>query len=154
VALTEELPGRPRSHYGMSKWQAEQGLLALHAPGQFDVVIVRPCMFYGPPTPQRHVEMFQAPARQLDALVGGGQYARSISYIEDLARGVLLCLTHPAPPGEVFNLCDERVYTTLEICEAMAAAMNVKPRYLRLPGLSGQVAYTVDSALAASGLIG
>src|SRR5262249_37451424 len=40
--LTEDDPARPLSHYGRSKWLAEQGLLRLHDPPRFEVVILRP----------------------------------------------------------------------------------------------------------------
>ena len=150
--LTEAMPCRPRSHYGRSKFQAEQGLLKLHEPGRFEVVVARPCMFYGPPVPERHVEIFKRIATGWLPLVGGGQYARSLSYIDDLCAGLILCLTHPKAPGEIFNLCDARAYTTREVCDAMAAALGVTPRYRPLPGIASTAAYGIDRALGAAGI--
>src|SRR5262249_14508666 len=57
--LKESDPPRPLSHYGRSKWLAEQGLLEMHKPGSFDVCILRPSMFYGPPVPDRHVDVYR-----------------------------------------------------------------------------------------------
>jgi nucleoside-diphosphate-sugar epimerase len=152
VLLTEEMPCRPVSHYGRSKHEAEQGLLALHDAKSFEVVIVRPCMFYGPPVPERHIDIFKRIRDGRLPLVGGGDYTRSLSYIDDLVAGIVLCLTHPAASGQIFNLCDTKVHTTRDVCEAMAAALGVKPRYIRLPGFSASIAYTVDRALAAFGV--
>jgi nucleoside-diphosphate-sugar epimerase len=149
--LDEAMPCKPLSHYGRSKFEAEQALLSLHDAGRFDIVIARPCMFYGPPVPARHIDIYRRIVHGRLPLVGGGCYARSLSYIDDLVAGVNLCLTHGAAAGEIFNLCDERVYTTLEVCEAMAAALGVTPRYLRIPGFSASVAYGIDCTFAAAG---
>jgi nucleoside-diphosphate-sugar epimerase len=150
--LAEDMLCKPLSHYGRSKHEAEQGLLKLHAPGVFDVVIARPCMFYGPPVPARHVDIFKRIQRGRLPMVGDGNYARSLTFIDDLVAGILLCLSHESAPGEVFNLCDERVYTTREVCEAMAAALKVPPRFFRIPAFSASIAYGVDCSLAALGL--
>ena len=150
--LTEAMPCKPLSHYGRSKFEAEQGLLKLHEAGKFDVVIVRPCMFYGPPVPQRHIDVFKRIQSGRLPLLGGGNYARSLSYVDDLADGIILALTHPNAPGEIFNLCDAQAYTTRQVCEAMAAALGVAPKFLPLPGFSASVAYGIDSALAACGI--
>jgi nucleoside-diphosphate-sugar epimerase len=150
--LTEEMPCNPLSHYGRSKHEAEKGLLELHQSGSFDVVIARPCMFYGPPVPQRHMEIFKRIVKGQMPMVGDGEFARSLSYIDDLAAGIELCLNHPRAAGKIFNLCDERAYTTREICEAMAAALGVAPKFKRLPPFSAGAAYVVDSMLAAVGI--
>jgi len=150
--LAEDMPCKPLSHYGRSKFEAEQGLLKLHALGVFDVVIARPCMFYGPPVPARHVDIFKRIQCGRLPMVGDGNYARSLTFIDDLVAGIQLCLTHENAPGEIFNLCDERVYTTREVCEAMAAALNVPPRFFRIPAFSSSIAYGIDCSLAALGL--
>ena len=151
ILLTEEMPCAPRSHYGRSKFQAERGLLQLHEPPRFEVVIARPCMFYGPPVPARHVDIFRRILRSRLPLVGGGNYARSLSYIDDLVAGLKLCLAHPAASGEIFNLCDARVHTTRQVCEAMAAALQVRPHFIPLPGCAATLAYGMDRALSAFG---
>lgn len=150
--LEESGPCKPLSHYGRSKWMAEQGLMALHHPGQFDVVIARPCMFYGPPIPQRHVDIFRIIKSGRLPMVGDGSYARSLSYIDDLVQGILLCLTHPAAAGEIFYLCDERPYTTREVCEAMAAALGAPARFISLPAVTATVALGIDRLVSATGL--
>jgi len=152
VLLTEDMPCRPLSHYGRSKHRAERGLVLLHEPCTFDVVIARPCMFYGPPVPARHVDIFRRIRNGRLPLVGGGKYARSLSYIDDLVAGLKLCLVHPDASGEIFNLCDARAYTTREVCEAMAAALGVPARFIPLPGFSATVAYGMDWFLSGLGL--
>jgi len=150
--LTEDMPCKPGSHYGRSKFEAEQVLLQMHEAGKFDVVVVRPCMFYGPPVPERHIDIFKRVLRGKLPIVGDGNYARSLSYIDDLAQGILLAMEHPAAPGEVFHLCDKNVYTTREIYDAMAGALGVTPKFWKLPAFSSTCARMIDGTLAACGV--
>jgi len=151
LLLTEEMACKPLSHYGRSKYEAEQGLMALHEPGKFEIVVARPCMFYGPPVPQRHIDIFKRIRDGRLPLVGSGGYARSLSYVDDLAAGIVLCMQHPKAAGEIFNICDAKAYTTRQVCEAMASALGVAPKFLPLPALSATVAYGIDCVLAAGG---
>ncbi|HEY3321746.1 MAG TPA: NAD-dependent epimerase/dehydratase family protein [Planctomycetota bacterium] len=152
VLLTEDMPDNPGSHYGRSKLQAERGLMQLHEAGKFDVVVLRPCMFYGPPVPGRHVDIFKRIMNGRLPLVGSGDYARSLSYIDDLVAGTMLGMTHPKAAGEVFNICDARAYSTREVCDAMAAALGVPAKFIPLPGICATLARGVDVTLAACGV--
>jgi nucleoside-diphosphate-sugar epimerase len=149
--LTETDPARPRSHYGCSKWLAEKELLKMHKPGEFEVVILRPSMFYGPPVPERHIEVYRRILAGRMPMVGDGQYRRSITYIDNLVQATRLALTHPAAGGEVFYVVDDPIYTTRGITEAMAAALGVPLKTISLPAVAGPVAYWTDRLLASVG---
>ena len=148
--LTEAEPPRPLSHYGRSKWLAEQALLAYA--GRFEAVILRPSMFYGPPVPDRHIDVYRRLQTGVMPLVGDGNFARSLTYIDNLVQGCRLALSHPAAAGQTYYIADRPAYTTRRVVEAMAAALDTAPRYLRLPRLVGPLAYTTDMALARLGL--
>lgn len=92
--MVESDPSRPLSHYGRSKWLAEQSVNALSS--RMQTVILRPCMFYGPPVPPRHIEIYRRIQTGRMPLIGHGNYARSVSYIDNLVQGCHLALTHPA----------------------------------------------------------
>jgi len=139
--LTESMPCRPYSHYGRSKLAAEQGLMKLHAPGVFDVVIVRPGPFYGTPVPPHQLELFKRIKQGRASLVGGGRYTRSWSFIDDVAAGTIACLIHSKAPGEIFNLCDADSYTQRAIFEAVAEALHVRPKFRRVPSLAASIAH-------------
>ena len=149
--LTEEMPCRPYSAYGKSKHEAELGLLKLAVPGSFDVVIVRPGPFYGTPVPPHHIELFKRLKSGRVRLVGGGKYMRSWSAVTDVAAGTIRCLHHPRAAGEIFNLCDTQICTQRDIYEAAAEALQIRPRFRRVPGftatfaqLSGKLAAKFD----------
>ena len=149
--LTEDARAKPRSHYGRSKWLAEQALRELHVSGRFEVVILRPSMFYGPPVPHRHVEIYRRILRGRMPLVGNGEFARSITYIGNLVQACRLALRHPAAAGQTYYIVDARVYTTREIVEEMGRALGAPVRYWKLPRATGLIAYALDRALAALG---
>ncbi len=148
--LTEADPPRPRSHYGRSKLLAEQALL--RQADRLQAVVLRPSMFYGPPVPPRHVEVYQRIIDGRMPLVGDGRFARSLSHIDNLVEGCRLALAHPRAAGEVYYITDRPVYTTRRIIEAMARALGCPLRLLRLPRRVGPVAHAVDQALAAAGI--
>jgi nucleoside-diphosphate-sugar epimerase len=150
--LTEADEAKPLSHYGRSKYLAEQGLLAMHKAGEFEVVILRPSMFYGPPVPERHVEVYRMILNDRMPIVGSGLYRRSITYIDHLVQATRLAMTHPQAAGEIFYVVDEPVYTTKSITESMAVALGARLRFRRLPAVAGPVAYRIDRMLASAGI--
>lgn len=123
-ALTEDMACHPFSEYGRSKHEAEEAILRLHTPGEFEAVIIRTGEIYGPPISAEHLELFHQVALGRVRLARGGEVMRSLSYIDDLADGVVSALHHPKAAGTVLNLCDAQSYTEREIVEAIAAAMG------------------------------
>jgi nucleoside-diphosphate-sugar epimerase len=142
--LDESMPARPASHYGKSKLEAEQALLAFHAPDRFEIVILRPSMFYGPPVPDRHVDIYRRVAAGTMPLVGGGDFRRSATHIDNLVEAVRLALVKPEASGQIYYVVDRNIYTTRRITESMAQALGVSPRFVRLPRLVGPIAAFLD----------
>lgn len=140
--MRESEPAKPMSPYGLSKRLAEEWVM--NAPGSMERVVLRPCMFYGPPVPPRHVDVYKRIQTSFMPLVGGGDYARSLVYIDNLVQAVTLALTHPAAASQTYYVADAQPYTTRKVVDAMARALGVKPRYLRLPAFAARMAYEVD----------
>lgn len=138
---------RPLSHYGRSKLQAERLVLS----ARLESVVLRPCMFYGPPVPRRHVEIYQRILTGRMPLVGDGNYARSLTYIDNLVEGCRLALVHPHAVGQTYYIADEAVYTTREVVEAMAVALSSVPQYLKLPRWVAPLSFSGDRVLASIG---
>lgn len=75
---------RPYRDYGISKWMAEEYLLARAAEGHLDVTILRGFWFFGPSAPPRQVgfvKMFGWP-RQI--VFGNGKNLRSITHVDNV----------------------------------------------------------------------
>lgn len=149
--LTEDVPPRPLSRYGLSKLRAEEALLALHEPGRFEIVNLRPSMFYGPPVPDRHVDIYRRVRSGRMPMVGSGDYRRSVTHVENLVQAVRLAIATPAAAGQTYYIVDDEISTTRAIVEAMAEALGVAPRFISLPAFTGAVAYRADRLLEAAG---
>ncbi|MGO9837845.1 MAG: NAD-dependent epimerase/dehydratase family protein [Polyangiaceae bacterium] len=141
---------QPLSEYARSKWLGERWLF--ETPGPMARTVLRSCMFYGPPVPLRHVEVYRRVATGRMPLVGGGDYARSLTHIDNLVQGARLALSKAAANGQVYNIADREPYTTKKVVEAMARALGVPPRYLPLPALAADVAYQADWLLSTFGM--
>jgi nucleoside-diphosphate-sugar epimerase len=148
--LTEEMPARPLSHYGRSKYLAEQYILSRKE--EIETVILRPCMFYGPPVPSRHVAIYKRICESRMPLIGSGLYDRSVIHVQNLAELCYLALTRMEAVGQTYYAADDRTYTTKEIVDSMAAALGVQARFLRLPAVVAKIAYRMDMMLAALGV--
>ena len=148
--VRESDPDKPLSHYGRSKWLAERWLF--EAPGPMQRIVLRPCMFYGAPVPERHVEVYRRILHGRMPLVGGGDYARSLTYIDNLVQALRLSLSKPSAAGQVYNIADREPYTTRQVTEAMARALGVQARYVRLPEVAANIAYRMDSLLSTLGM--
>jgi nucleoside-diphosphate-sugar epimerase len=147
--LRETDPDKPLSHYGRSKWLGERWLS--ETPGPMEKTVLRPCMFYGPPVPARHVEIYRRLLSGWMPLVGGGGYSRSLTYIDNLVQAMRLALTKPAGSWQVYNVADREPYTTKQVVDAMATALGVRARYVPLPAIAADVAFGMDKFLSTMG---
>jgi nucleoside-diphosphate-sugar epimerase len=147
--LREDDAPAPLSHYGRSKQLAERWLLDTEGP--MERAVLRPCMFYGPPVPERHVDVYKRIVTGRMPLVGGGDYTRSLTHIDNLLQAVRQALTLGAANGQVYFVADREPYTTRVVVEAMGRALGVEPRFLRLPELVANAAWSADTLLAMYG---
>jgi nucleoside-diphosphate-sugar epimerase len=85
-------------------------------------------------------------------MVGSGNYARSLTHINNLVQACRLALTHPAAAGQTYYAADESAYTTRMVMEAMAEAVGVPLRCVHLPALAATVALAADLGLARLGI--
>jgi nucleoside-diphosphate-sugar epimerase len=150
VLMRESDASVPRSPYGHSKWLAEQFLLDVTGP--MERTVLRPCMFYGPPVPERHVDVYKRIIAGRMPLVGHGDYARSLTHIDNLVEGVRAALERPEANRQTYYIADARTYSTRQVVDGMAAALGVKARYIRLPEVTAKLAFETDRALSRYGI--
>ncbi len=150
LPVDEEMTPNPLSPYGLSKWRAEQ-ILNAHT-SEIEVVILRPCMFYGPPVPSRHIQVYRQVLKGTLPLVGSGDFARSLSFIDDVVEASRLAMVHEAAKGQTYFVADTAAYTTRSIIETMAEVLRVPPRFISLPKIVGPLCYQLDQLLNWSGI--
>jgi nucleoside-diphosphate-sugar epimerase len=148
--ITEDDPPMALNHYARSKWLGEEALRALQTP--MEHVVLRPSMFYGPPVPPRHVDVFRRVMHGRMPLVGGGRQARSATHIDHLVQATRLALVHPNAAGRTYYIADREVHTTRGIVEAMARALGVEPKWIPLPAAVASAAFVADTQLSRVGV--
>jgi dihydroflavonol-4-reductase len=118
---TEDDPDRPITDYGESKLAGEQAVMSFA--DRFPVVAVRPPAVYGPGDAEI-LGFFKAVRWHLKPVFGGRPMRLSLVYVSDLVDGLILALTSPTAPGEVFYVADDRLYSLTELEDMMQEALG------------------------------
>ena len=147
--LSEDGPCRPESHYGRSKYEAEEIVRAYQKAGKIQTVILRPAMFYGPPVAPRHIGIYKKIQKGFFPVFGSGDYLRSLTYIDNLVQGIRLAMIRPQAVGETFYIADEKIPTLNQILRAMASALGVQVRLVHFPEWMALAANALDNGIAA-----
>jgi nucleoside-diphosphate-sugar epimerase len=125
-------PG-PVDPYGLSKWEAEQGLGEVATRTGLEVVILRPPLVYGPGVKANFLRLFSAVDRGLPLPLGSAGNRRSIIYVGNLASSLVETVTNPAAAGQTFLVADTPAPSTAELVRAMAEALARPARLFPFP---------------------
>ena len=131
--FTEENAANPQDAYGLSKHEAEQGLLLFTQQTGMEVVIIRPPLVYGVGVKANFASMLRAVKRGIPLPLGAIHNQRSFVYVGNLVSLILRCLDHPAAANQVFLVSDGYDTSTTELLRASALALGVKSRLLPVP---------------------
>ena len=132
----------PLSAYGFSKLAGEVHCRALHDEHGLPFTICRPFNAYGPgempydepgiahavPDLIRKVLSGRRPVE----IFGSGEQTRTLTHIDDIARGVIVAAAHPAAVGEDFNISASEELTVAEIARLVWEACGEPPDELEL----------------------
>lgn len=123
----------PQDAYGVSKFEAEQGLLKIAQETGMEVVIIRPPLIYGPGVKANFASMLKVVKRGIPLPVGAINNKRSFIYIENLVSFILHCIHHPLAANQIFLVSDGQDLSTTELLQACAKALGMKARLLLVP---------------------
>ncbi len=130
----EDAPIAPGDIYQETKAEAEALAHDFGRRRGLPVAVVRPGAIYGPGE-TRLLKLFKSIARGRYAIVGSGETFYHPVHIDDLVRGFLLCLEHPAAAGESFIIAGERYVSQRELAALVAAATGGRVLPFRVPAL-------------------
>lgn len=161
----EQTPPAPVDPYGLSKWEAEQGLRALAEETGLEVVVVRPTLVYGPGAKGNLSTLMAVMRRGLPLPLAGVDNRRSMIALGNLCDFLVHCAAHPAAAGACFLMADCS-WSTPGLIRKLAEAGAGPARLLPFPvglmrllaGLLGRQAWVqrlcgsleVDAGLARS----
>ena len=129
-AATEAWPTAPSNPYERSKAMAELVALTFAKSG-LPVIIGRPEFVYGPG--DTHVlGLYRAIQRGIFFYVGNGRSVCHPTYIDDAVDGLLAALRQ-GETGEIYHIAGPEPVTFEQLGQTIAAALAVRPPWLRLP---------------------
>jgi nucleoside-diphosphate-sugar epimerase len=131
--FTENDSPAPEDPYGISKYEAEQGLRQVAKESGLDVVILRPPLMYGPFVKANFYQLMNMVYSGWPLPLGRISNQRSLLYVGAFANAIKTCLTHPNATGKTFLVSDGKSLSTCELITKLAQFLNRPPRLLNVP---------------------
>lgn len=119
--------------YGLSKYEAEQGLLALAKETGMEVVIIRPPLVYGPGVRANFASMMKWVNKGVPLPFGVINNQRSLIGLDNLVSFIIHCIDHPQAANEVFLISDGEDVSTTELLQKVAKAFGKQARLIPVP---------------------
>lgn len=123
----------PEDAYGISKWEAEQGLQKMAREMGMEVVIIRPPLVYGLDVKGNFANMVRLVAKGLPLPLGTIHNQRSLVALDNLVDLIITCIEHPAAANQVFLAGDGHDLSTTELLQGVAKAMGTPSRLIPVP---------------------
>ena len=119
--------------YGISKWEAEEGLLNVARETGMAVVIIRPPLVYGPGVKANFLSMMRWLHRGVPLPFGAIDNRRSLVALDNLVDLILVCLEHPAAANQRFMVSDGEDVSISALLRRLGAALNAPVRLIPVP---------------------
>ena len=123
----------PDDPYGLSKYEAEQGLLEISRETGMESVIIRPPLVYGPGVKANFLELLKIVNKETRLPLANIQNRRSFIYVENLLDAVVMCIENPAAAGQTYFVSDDEDVSTPELVRRIAEAFGKPARLFRFP---------------------
>ncbi|SKB00791.1 UDP-glucose 4-epimerase [Pseudomonas extremaustralis] len=123
----------PSDAYGVSKLEAEQGLLALAARTSMEIVIIRPVLVYGPGVKANFLDMMRWLDKGIPLPFGAIDNRRSLVALDNLVDLIITAINHPAAANQTFLVSDGDDLSTTQLLRSTALALGKSARLLPVP---------------------
>jgi len=123
----------PEDAYGISKWEAEQGINKIAVEAGMEVVIVRPPLVYGPNVKGNFATMINLVERGFPLPLGAIHNQRSLVALDNLIDLIITCIDHPAAANQVFLAGDGQDLSTTELLRGIAKAAGKPSKLIPIP---------------------
>lgn len=126
----------PSDPYGLSKYEAELGLLEIARKTEMEVVIIRPPLVYGPDVKGNFASMVNLIKKGIPLPFGAIFNQRSLIALDNLVDFIALCADRrrsPKAANHVFLVSDGEDVSTSQLLRRVGSAYGVKSRLLPIP---------------------
>lgn len=127
----------PTDPYGISKYEAEQGLLKLAESTPLEVVIIRPTLVYGENVKGNFHSLMKWTYKGIPLPLGGiTQNLRSLVSINNLTDFIITCIDHKDAKNEIFLISDDNDISSASLLQEIANGLGVKNKAVNIPPMS------------------
>lgn len=123
----------PEDAYGLSKLEAEKGLIQLATETGMEVVIIRPPLVYGPGVKGNFASMARLVEKGLPLPFGAINNKRSLVSIDNLVDLIIRCIEHPEAANQTFLAGDGEDLSITELLRSVAKALDKPARLIPVP---------------------
>jgi nucleoside-diphosphate-sugar epimerase len=124
--LTEDCIPNPITHYGLSKYKAEQYILSKNLPQGKRVYVLRPCMIHGIGNKGNLNLLYKIVDKNIPWPLGAFENRRSFLSVENLCFAIKELLKNKAIPSGVYNISDDQPLSTNELIEFLGISLGKK----------------------------
>ena len=131
---TADSKPNPIDPYGISKYEAEQGLFKIAQKTGLEVVIIRPTLVYGENVKGNFRSLMKWTYKGLPLPIGGiTTNLRSLVSINNLTDFIITCVDHKNAKNQVFLISDDDDISTAGLLDKIANSLGVKNKALPVP---------------------
>ena len=131
---TEHSKPNPINPYGISKYEAEQGLLNIAETTALEVVIIRPTLVYGENVKGNFHSLMKWTYKGVPLPIGGIKHnLRSLVSVDNLVDFIITCIDHKNAKNEVFLISDDDDISTASLLEEISKGLGVKNKAVNIP---------------------
>jgi nucleoside-diphosphate-sugar epimerase len=131
--FTESDAPQASDAYGISKLEAEQGLMEIAKRTGMAVTIIRPPLVYGKGVAANFLSMLRWVKKGIPLPLGSIHNQRSFVFVKNLCDFIALCVQNPLAFNQTYLISDGIDLSTTALLQAAAQAMNVRSRLLPFP---------------------
>ncbi|MEO8253830.1 MAG: NAD-dependent epimerase/dehydratase family protein [Flavobacterium sp.] len=131
--LIENNNSDPKTHYGISKLQAEQYILDKKLPHGKRVYIIRPCMIHGPGNKGNLNLLYTLVSKGIPWPLGAFYNQRSFLSIENLCFVIKELLENEGINSGVYQVADNKAISTNDLILTLNEALGKKATTLQIP---------------------
>lgn len=124
--LDEDTIPNPKTHYGISKYQAEEYILSKGLPEGKRVYILRPCMIHGPGNKGNLNLLYKLVSKGLPWPLGAFENQRSFLSIENLCFVIRELLENKKISSGIYQVADDKSISTNELIKLLEDSLGKK----------------------------
>jgi nucleoside-diphosphate-sugar epimerase len=130
--FADDVPA-PIDPYGISKLEAEMGLLSIAREHGMDVVILRPAVVYGPGVKGNFLSLLKVVDKRVPLPFGAVHNRRSMIGLDNLVGLIVTCAESPTAAKQIFLASDGDDISTTELLSAIGKAFGKPPILVPVP---------------------